>query len=82
MVSVKTCTKGVLRSFQSMFRMALVAKMRCGSRILIFWLSALFSHLFESLSLKARHVLFKKLSYDVFVGIQEGTARLRRFALR
>ena len=78
MVSVKTCTKRVVLCGISI----LVARIRRGSRNLIFWLSALFSHSFESLSLKARNVLFKKLSNDVFVGIQEGTARLRRFVLR
>ena len=76
MVSVKTCTKGIVWFLSIILHMALVAMN------LIFWLLVLFSHLFESLSLKARNVLFKKLSYDVFVGIQEGTARLRRFALR
>ena len=58
---LKLVQKRLCGSCQSTLRMALVAMN------LIFWLSVLFSHLFESLSLKARNVLFKKLSYDVFV---------------
>ena len=79
-LALKLVQKGLCSTCQSILRMALMAMMRCGSRNLIFWLSALF--FFVYLSLWARNVLFKNLSNDLFVGIQEGTARLRRFALR